>query len=625
MELSSNVFTNVLTPLAVFLPQVERNSAEGVEGRSSEKIRYQPPPTRERYRWRLDGADMDGLRVFAVPLFVVDKYPLRIDVYLPKIEDYPPDLRKALQPEALIYSPKNKIPTLPISQHIIKGLEIWSETKKGDGFEQEYFEQPFGSKIIISKIPTIFPEDMQIELVRDDDVEQVMMGVDELKQMWGLSGEVPEENWPPVIDLKRVVFERQIHECITVVAEPKRYVFKSLLRDQRYMYNELKTILSLRPHDNLVPRPVYIVTHKIKFGGLLGICGFIMEFFEGGSLKDFLLSDNAPPRGFSLRQKFRLAKQVTEVLMHIDDHPAGFYPDLKPDNIVLRRRPPLASNRDSDGKEPGEEVVFDAVLLDLEQRGGWFSWSPPEIAYLEYFEILATKLDGSRFGDLKQGIVRRLRACMTDWRPEIQNMLYQNSVGGFSAPWLALLRERLGIPSPPKSYKLERAQTFMLGKLLWCLFEGQARVRCGIDHEVLQENDLDLRGHGFPEFRHSPHKIQELIKRCTAGAPEWDVTAAVEKKEKYLQRKGIVLRDGKLFPAEVKDGQEVSVENTMNAARQYWVEELERANTFLQELLLSLCEEGRVREGGVLAKAESRPLMGEVLGELVEVERELLG
>lgn len=69
----------------------------------------------------------------------------------------------------------------------------------------------------------------------------------------------------------------------------------------------------------------------------------------------------------------RWAHQLTSALVHIWNSHVGYYADLKLDNIIIR--------------ESGHGD-FDVVLLDFEQRGAWFSWSPPEIntvAYLLYF------------------------------------------------------------------------------------------------------------------------------------------------------------------------------------------------------------------------------------------------
>ncbi|KAK4176188.1 hypothetical protein QBC36DRAFT_12397 [Triangularia setosa] len=631
MELSSNVITDVLTPLAVYRlqkpgekpSQVEAEKTSTAAADAEETTEGQSPSwDHDKFidsltsvstpRWRLDGVDPDGRRFFAVPLFAIDKQPVRIDVWLPPFEEYPRKLRKILKPEEAIYAPKDQLLSLPISKFLLKTLEEWLPTIPN--LERDYLTAPFGSRIIVADIAASI-EDMTIHLLPDYDIEHNMCSVDKLKKAWHSS--VKEEECPPTIDLGEIKFKKQIHEAISLVTLPahlgdKLVVLKSLLRDQRYMYNEIKTLLSLAPHENLMPRPLFIVTKKSKFGGRKGVAGFVMEYFEGGSLKDLLLNNKARGAGLSMRQKFRFARQLTEVLIHVNRHRLGFYPDLKPDNLVIR------SSKAQRDKGEGKEVM-DLVLLDLEQRGGWFSWSPPEVVYVEYMEILATWLDCEHEAE-KQLVSKQLQDCIDGWEATSQSTRYKDKEGGFSFPWKALLQERL----ETGSQRLERAQVFMLGKLLWCLFEGEARVRCGIDHEVLQEND-GKDWIGFPQFdsRKTPSEIRDLIKECTSGEPEWEVD------EKKRRKAGLVLKGGKLVPAQTVSGgrnvDEITDTATEDTTRAFWKRELERADAFMDELLLH--KHGHIDAipmGGILAEAERRPLLLDVLSRLVEVENVVL-
>ncbi|KAK0736513.1 hypothetical protein B0T21DRAFT_367093 [Apiosordaria backusii] len=622
MELSTNVITNVLTPLAVYrlrkpgekLSQTEAEESlstladteQTTESQSSspnfgkfiDSLAPSPSP-----KWRLDGVDTDGRRFFAVPLFAIDKQPVRIDVWLPPFENYPRQLRKILKPEEAIYTPKDQLLSLPLSKFLLKTLEDWSPTVPG--FEKDYLTAPFGSRIIIDDIATSI-EDMTIYFVPDYGIEQNMCSVDQLKKVW--HDHLKEQDWPPSIDLGKLNFKKQIHEAISLVTLPghsgnKVVVFKSLLRDQRYMYNEIKTLLLLAPQKNLMPKPLFIVTKKSKFGGKKGIAGFVMEYFEDGSLKDMLLKNKARGTELDMRQKFRFASQLTEVLIHVNKHRLGFYPDLKPDNLVIR-----SSNSDEG------EGLLDLVLLDLEQRGGWFSWSPPEVVYVEYQEILATWL-GCKHDVEKQRVTKKLQRCIDGWEATSQSTKYNDKDGGFSFPWRALLKERLETGSK----RLERAQVFMLGKLLWCLFEGEARVRCGIDHEVLQENDGESSV-GFPQFNSgkTPTGIRDLIRDCTSGAPEWEVD------EKKRRKTSLVLKGGKLMPAGtgIEDLDEITETVARYTTRVFWNRELDRADAFMSELLLhKRAGVDAVPKDGILAEAERRPLLSDVLARLIELEK----
>ncbi len=69
------------------------------------------------------------------------------------------------------------------------------------------------------------------------------------------------------------------------------------------------------------------------------------------------------PNGISIITRAKWALQIASDLVHFAKSSTGYFLDQKLDNIVLQMR--------------GSEC--NAVLIDFEQRGAWFSWSPPEI------------------------------------------------------------------------------------------------------------------------------------------------------------------------------------------------------------------------------------------------------
>lgn len=596
MELNSSVFSDILSPLAIY---ASGNGSEFEHENST--IKQDSPPlasgpclvsinchvATKSPNWRLDGVDIDGIRFFAVPTFAIDTAPLRVDVYIPPLEEQSNHVRQTLKPEMAMYT-NNKQSTLelPISEHLLQALDHWSSCLPD--FETLYLCLPFGSQIVVPEL-SVDPRTTAaaIQLVPNYAVEQAMTSLEHLQQLWPSS-----INWPATIDTASLHFRSQIHEAITLVTIPscpdptREYVFKSLLRDQKYLYNELKMLLTLPPHDNLISRPLYVVTHKCRFGGKRGVAGFILEYYPLGSLAAHLSSPTLTP---SLSDRFRWARQITSALIHVNDS-GGFYPDLKPDNVVLRR--------DSSGQNG-------AVLLDLEQRGGWFSWSPPEVAYVEYIEILASRAPDSRTRDEFTGL---LRDYIPAWTPPAQEERYTNTSNGFSAPWLALARLRGdGGGGGALETLLERAQSFMLGKLLWCIFEGRAVVRCGVDHELLR--DPDPEGVGFPEFRETPRRVGEVIMACTAGAAEWEG-----------RTRGIVLRGGRLVPAAWDGrGRGPSAGETREVARKWWETEVRDAKEFLGEIT-EVEDAGRDVRSCVLGNALKRPLLREVLAELMRSE-----
>ena len=591
MDLASHIFTHVLGPLAAFAGD-DYGHAKEVVAVDPDAADSEPPATEWRRSfvnpqsridslvpvahptWRLDGIDRDGQRFFAVPTFALDGPPLRIDVFIPPLEEQPRDLRRLLRSDALVYATREPVQHLPICQHVLRSLQYWSA--RVPDFQRQYSDMPFGSRVLMANL-TPDVADMDIHLMPDYGLEQSMLTVDDLQAMWDL----PSASWPPVLDLADVHFRRQIHDAIAVVRIPSRHggmstdlVFKSLVRDQRHMYHELKMLLTLRPHANLVRRPLHVVTKRARFGGKRGVCGFVLPYYPRGSLQQRLAAAavGAEPH-LTLDEKFRWSRQVAGALVHLNGHRGGFYPDLKPDNIVLSEVP------DGGGGGGGGTHRLDAVLIDLEQRGGFFSWSPPEVLYVEYFETLASSLPPS---DARDGVVAQLRRHIPGWEAATQQDRYRDVEGGFSAPWVQLLRRREadagrgGGRDEGASSDLDRAQSFMLGKLLWCIFEEQPFVRSGIDHDLLKDDVADAEQEeemlAFPRFRHAPDEIRELIRRCTRAAPEWEGRG-----------RGIMLQGGKLRPASGGRSRVLPATETWAAARLWWIEEVRRASAFMSE------------------------------------------
>jgi hypothetical protein len=127
---------------------------------------------------------------------------------------------------------------------------------------------------------------------------------------------------------------------------------------------------------------------------------------------------------------------------------------------------------------------------------------------------------------------------------------------GWYFPWLtSTLEER------------ESAAIFMLGKALWCLFEGvgNADIILGRSHMYEAEQR-------FPEFRRTPKPLQDLIRDCTAGAREW-IDGPIK----------IYRREGKVYPlgkAGLNGEPEASSEETKKAIKTFWQNEMTKAEAF---------------------------------------------
>ncbi|KAJ9155174.1 U-box domain-containing protein 33 [Pleurostoma richardsiae] len=595
MEPSIALFDTVLSPTAIYCDTVawEEDDASATPAPSWDDSQLNPknrinslaPVTSPT--WRLDGVDRSGTVFFALPWFALGESPLRIDVHIPSQREHPRHLRTAMRSGSALLLQGQGAAQLGISQHVLRALERWSG--RMPDFRGKYRQMPFGSRVVIDSI-TADIRDMGVHLVPNYDVEQQWYPLEQLQDMWT---DIPWETWPEVVDWKEVRLERQLDEAVSLVQLPSRHgtetlVFKSLVRDRKYLYHELRTLLTLLPQPSIIPGPLYVVKKKCRFGGKLGVCGFILPYYPDGTLRDALTPQS------SLADRFRWARQVTDALVHIHESTAGFHPDLRPDTVLVARRDP------SDPKSPQ-----DAVLADLEQRGGWYAWTPPEVRYIEYMEQIATV---ARCPPVRMEAAALLRAHIPRWKAPSQVDRYSyspkvsNSNGGFNAAWLSLRDFRAR----------EAAQVFMLGKLLWCVFEGMGSVNCAISAEMLRDEIPAADAPQFPDFRSTPEILRAVIRACTSGAPEWDG-----------RRRSITRWGERLVPAECIGPASASATaaDTQVAARAWWREEVRCAKAYLTKLSQKAPED----EINAMTGAGGRPTLAEVLGDIRRAEEECLG
>jgi len=233
----------------------------------------------------------------------------------------------------------------------------------------------------------------------------------------------------------------------------------------------------------------------------------------------------------------------------------GYYSDMRLDNVVL-------SN------------TGDVVLVDFEQRGVWASFAAPEVAYLDYVATLAMSADGEVPAKLRDEFRAKMDRYVPGWEV-VGRGAYTGEADGYALGWLGMDGE-----------EREAAMVYMLGRALWCVFEGMSMPERAVWRNCRYEGDLE-----FPRYRRTPMPAQELIDRCTIGRVEG-------RRESGVVREGgrIVLRGG--------NGTETA-EMVRQAAREWWREEVERAERFLEE------REGR-GERGEAPVFRGRPRLQEV-------------
>jgi hypothetical protein len=524
-------------------------------------------------KWRLDGASTTGTRFFAIPNFAIRNTPIRVDTYIPDISQQQRYVRRILNSNSSMFVENSQVGDSSIGRHILRALEAWSESWGWAEFETAFMSMPFGSRIMIENIHENISR-MDIQLVPYYAVEQQMLSASALQALWNL----PQGAWPETLDLQNLQFVQQLHESIALVqlssGDRGTYVFKSLTDDLKPFYHELKTLLTLTPHPNVIPRPSYIIIKKCHFGGKIGVCGFLLEEYPYGTLKN-ALSARRIRNDFRLEDKLHWAAQITSALIHINSSTKGavYYTTLKPENIMLATS--------------GTHNVLNAVLIDFEQRYGPPCLNPPEVNYPAYLIDLATNCT---LFSMKQKYTSLLKS--TNLLPAKTNTSttarYSNPDHGACEPWDTL--------TPPQR---EAAQVFALGKLLWCIFEDGSLLNTAIGTHTFREDICDIE---FPEFRKTPPgHLRELIKKCTSGAGEW-------------RGRGLPLvRRGNMICVCGGNGND-SAEDVQVAARRWWREEIADAEKFV-----AARASGNHEDEEVWSWATERPKLSEVLRSLQEM------
>lgn len=224
--------------------------------------------------------------------------------------------------------------------------------------------------------------------------------------------------------------------------------------------------------------------------------------------------------------------QITSALIHIHEQARRSYSDLRLENILL-------SGSD------------DVVMVDFEQRGLWCSFAAPEVSYLDYIHILSKS--NAVPPEIKAKYDRLLREQIHDPIPRATDQ-YENPEHGYFEPWLCL-----------SSAEKESAEVYMLGRVLWCIFEGLSCPETPIWISYEHESQLE-----FPNFRRTPEPVRELIAKCTASSWSWIDRGGAG---------GVVRRENKLVRRSVLGGQEPGVVDgpqvVQEEAKRWWSNVLE--------------------------------------------------
>ena len=544
---------------------------EDDEGNRTGSEKKQPASHRG---WYFEGATNFGRCLFAVPEACRSNMPpLRIDVLIPCQTKWAPDTWTRLDAAKSAHMTDGRIAQLGIAEYLAVVLEKWAASVPD--FNTLYLSQPLGTNISVDIIGEN-PDATDVHFTTDKQLAGRLHSVETVRKMWGLA----VEDMPPSIDLRELKFQRRVAKSVMTVTltsdiEQKIYILKCRTDGAQSMYHEIKVLLTLSPHPNIIQRPPYLVTIYSESHDENRICGFLLEYQAGGSLEDAL-----PLRDFTFLERMEQAEQLTAALLNIKEQ-GLFYSDLKMDNVLL-------STTDSSAT---------TILADFEQGRNIFTFAPPEIYYVEWLQDLS--VDSSLPSSTRQPFADLFRSYMSSrgFEPPYpaRRGPYDNPPNGWCLPWLS---------STPA--EREAGMVFCLGKALYCIFEGVGAVSNVLGSSRASDDSLEL-----PNFAKTPQKMQALIQQCTQGARETEYGGL-----------GIVRVGSKIFPRGKtgRHGEErATIEQTKVAIKETWTKEVERTQAFVQARMRY--DKGEEEDGdGSLLKYLQRPTLTEVLKALQEFD-----
>ncbi|KAI1760394.1 hypothetical protein GGR53DRAFT_88548 [Hypoxylon sp. FL1150] len=540
MELSTRAIGEVVHPTAAFYDL--SGAVEPPETHSSSNRVFQPswedsllnPKNRidslelpQNPLWRLDGCAGLGTQYYAVPLFLEPIPPMRMDVFVSDLQ--PPLIREQLELDRAFHTKDAaRLSRLAIAKYIIRILQAWTtkDFQDLDAFGVYYKRVPFGSRIVIEDITlSLDVRRYRPKFGPNHNLELDLLSSPMLKWHWGAEFPLPEE-----IDFYKIHVVKVLHDSVCLVRiDGQLYIFKALTSGSKYLYHELKILCTIQPHANVIPRPIHLVTKKCNFGNKRGVAGFTTFYHSKGTLRDVLPLQRAHDR-LHRDEQLKWSIQLARALEDLRSRSGTYYPDLRLDNIVLSES-------------------SDIVMVDFEQRGVWCEFGAPEINAIEYVRLIATDENVPLPVSDKYRAI--LESLVLDFEI-LEDQRYTNPDFGFNIPWIAL-----------SAREQEAAEVYMLGRVLWCIFEGvSGPQKAAVWQSYRWEPDIE-----FPEYRRTPPAMRDLIDRCTRGRRE------------TLSR--IIVRQHSKLILTSRPVHEQTAEDVRGAARAFWSAELEAAEAFL--------------------------------------------
>ncbi|PHH70272.1 hypothetical protein CDD82_7235 [Ophiocordyceps australis] len=483
--------------------------------------------------WRIDGCTALGTQFFACPLFLPPNAirPYRIDVFIPDPATLSPPLRHLLDLDITFYThDARRITPLAITSHIVRILDHWSRSLPHP-LHRFYHGLPFGSRIVLLNMP-YHVKSARIRLFPTHALERQLLSIASLRRLWG-----QDIVLPPTLDFDQVSYVSQLHDSVCLVyVNGSSLVLKTITSHTKYLYHELRHLISIPPHIHIISRPMHLIVKRCSFGNKEAVIGYTLQFHHHGSLDRVVPFFQLHSR-LSLCDKLNWSCQLVSALQHLRHKATVFYPDLRLENIVL--------------SDAGH-----VVMVDFEQRGVWCEFAAPEVNAIEYMRLLA--VDDKIDARIRQRYARLLDKILPKWEAMVENEGYATSPppsDNYNVPWSCL--------SPTEQ---EACEVYMLGRVLWCIFEAKSAPQ----HSAAWISYLWEPVVEFPKYTTmTPTPVRNLIDQCTRGT-----------------RPGlgdlIVRRGNKLVLRRVKKPDASTPRLVQSTARKWWATEIEYSERWLQ-------------------------------------------
>ncbi|KKY38392.1 hypothetical protein UCDDA912_g01710 [Diaporthe ampelina] len=639
MDLTSEAIHDVVHPTAIYEVPIDRlvageDQTDPLESawedsQLNPKNRIDSTAPLRSALWSIDGGAGLGTQYFAVATFIEDAPPMRFDVFISEKAMESRLIRQLLDLDDAFHArDRGRVQQQAIASYIVRALQIWTTEVYGlERVREMYYNQPFGTRIVFENLP-LNVRDAKIVIGPMHNLEYHQLSPRELGGMW----QMDVAQMPPTVDIFSLVYVRQLQDSVCLVkyrggeGTEALWALKALISSVKYMYHELRNLLSMPAHPNVLGRPTKLVTKQIRSNARRTVViGFLEPYYSGINLRDMLpvLRMN---NMLHLEDQIRWAKQICSGLVHIRQRGKMYYADMRLDQIVMTH----------DNKRP--------VILDFEQRGVWCEFASPEVNALEYMRILASddydddEYDGDGDGgDDDEGggngedsyVTVPTAAEAAQLRNRALRARYAALLGRLHPGWRDLGGADGHYHNPPRGYNVawaclapaeqERAEVYMLGRLLWCVFEGMSAPQRGAVWQSYR-NEPDLE---FPAFTRTPPELRGLIERCTAGRRPQLSGLVVRMGSKLELRGGTAGGPPRNGSSESKQAGAVDREAKILMIRQvatdFWKAEIAWAEDFL------LDRERRMRAGTWDENTFGRPSLEEVDAALADFQRKVLG